>query len=237
MRRCGATGRSDNLLDARFLIVQFLPLPSALHPDFTDVYPRVAYLRRGRELNGAFVDDQGGIRSQRNQLVPPQRIVEDILHVQFIDRLNLIPLATAIDLDSLIVLRQQFGVTFLVLVLQRFPFGFDLRFEHILQLRVVGGAARLPIFVTLNRHGGVLRQSERGQKRKTSQDEATTHKSSEAKGSEILSGSRQPRRFHSYRRPIINSLGDGRNWPRFIDLPVSPPQDCAPVIGQTISHY
>src|ERR1700752_3258142 len=85
------------LLDVGFLVVYFLPLPGAFHPQLSDIHARVAHRRLRRELYGAFIAHEGGIRPQGNQLESPQRIAEDIRPGQFVQGLNLVALALAVD--------------------------------------------------------------------------------------------------------------------------------------------
>src|SRR5580700_12155119 len=48
-----------DLLNVGFLVVQFLPLPDTLYPQFTNINPRIMYGGFGRELHSNFVNKKG----------------------------------------------------------------------------------------------------------------------------------------------------------------------------------
>ena len=71
----------------------------------------------GGKLYRAFIDHECGVRSQWNYFQPPQRLIKNIRVWQFVEGLDLCPLALAVDFNALVVVSEQVGVCFFVLFL------------------------------------------------------------------------------------------------------------------------
>src|ERR1700692_1294898 len=105
--------------------MQFLPLSSALYPEFTNKDAGKAPLGAWRKLHGAFVGNERRIGPDWNHSKSPQGVAKDIFFGQFVKHLSFGALAFAIHFDSVILLVPQLGIGFPVLILYRLPFGLN----------------------------------------------------------------------------------------------------------------
>src|SRR5271156_1418412 len=95
----------SKLLDVSFLIVKLLPLPVAFHPEFRDIDSGKMHDRSGWKLQSDFIDDEGCIRTQRNEFEAPHCVVENVAILQFTEGLDFGTLTLSVDFDALVIVR------------------------------------------------------------------------------------------------------------------------------------